>query len=141
MPGRKLIGPPSREHSQTALNYIPAANSVDGITRINPSLDLEAAASALSKFSLDCQYYRRAKTELLKSGWNEVSVFGRAEIDVDTILLGFSDPADTHLVPSWCSRTVNKILPGASLPVRLASTWVLTKMTRVSVAATTSKID
>jgi hypothetical protein len=87
---------------------------------------------ALSEFSLDCSYYTRMKRDLLATGWNEAQIFGNAEIDVDSILLGFSDPEDAHTVPTWCSRTVNKILPATSLPVRLASTWLLTKVMRVS---------
>jgi hypothetical protein len=97
-------------------------------------MDIEAATNALTKFSCDCKYFRTAKRDLLENGWSEGQVFGRAEIDVDTILLGFVDPQDTQTVPTWCSRTVNRILPATSLPVRLASTWLLTKMMRVSFA-------
>jgi hypothetical protein len=97
-------------------------------------MTLESAANALSKFGFDCAYYRRTKQELLANGWNEVQIFGRFELDVDSLLLGFVDPQDTQPVPAWCSRTVNKILPAAPLPVRLASTWVLTKLMRVSAA-------
>ena len=123
----------SREHSQNALNYLPG-NPVNGVTRMNPPLDIEASTNALTKFSCDCAYFRTAKRDLLENGWSEGQVFGRAEIDVDTILLGFVDPQDTQTVPTWCSRTVNRILPATSLPVRLASTWLLTKMMRVSFA-------
>jgi hypothetical protein len=101
---------------------------------MNPPLDIEATTNALSKFCFDCTYFQRAKRDLLANGWSEGQVFGRAEIDVDTILLGFVDPQDTQTVPTWCARTVNKILPATSLPVRLASTWLLTKMMRVSFA-------
>jgi hypothetical protein len=125
--------PRSREQSQAALNFLPG-NAVDGVTRMDPPLDFEAAQNALGKFSFDCTYFRRAKTELLRNGWSESQVFGRAEIDVDTILLGFVDPQDTQTVPTWCSRTVNKILPATPLPVRLASTWILTKLMRVGLA-------
>lgn len=62
----------------------------------------------------------------------EVQIFGRSEIDVDTLLLGFLDPQDAQPVSTWCSRTVNKLLPASPLPVRLASTWLLTKLMRVS---------
>jgi len=103
---------------------------VDGITRMNPPIDIEAAANALSKFGYDCTYFRRTKTDCLRQGWSELQIFGRAEFDVDAILLGFVDPMDNQVVPTWCSRTVNKILPATTLPVRLASTWVLTKMMR-----------
>lgn len=102
---------------------------------MNPPLDIEGASNALSKFSYDCAYFRRMKRDLLASGWSESQIFGRAEIDVDTILLGFVDPQDNQPVSTWCSRTVNKILPASSLPVRLASTWLLTKMMRVSFEA------
>jgi hypothetical protein len=98
---------------------------------MNPTLDIEAAENALSKFSYDCTYFQRAKQELLANGWNETQIFGTAEIDVDTILLGFVDPQDSQTVSTWCSRTVNRILPRTPLVVRLASTWILTKMMRV----------
>ncbi|KAL1649014.1 hypothetical protein SLS61_006537 [Didymella pomorum] len=98
---------------------------------MNPSpLILENAANALSKFGFDCAYYRRTKQDLLANGWNEAQIFGRSDIDVDSLLLGFTDPQDTQPVPAWCARTVNKILPTANLPVRLASTWLLTKLMR-----------
>ena len=70
--------------------------------------------------------------DLLANGWSEAQIFGRSEIDVDSLLLGFADPQDNHTVPAWCARTVNRILPTANLPVRLASTWVLSKLMRVS---------
>jgi hypothetical protein len=107
------------------------SSAVEGVTRMDPPLDIEAASNALNKFSFDCTYFRRAKRDLLANGWSESQIFGRAELDVDTILLGFVDPQDTQTVPTWCSRTVNKILPATPLPVRLASTWLLTKMMRV----------
>ncbi|KAH7380100.1 hypothetical protein BKA66DRAFT_420273 [Pyrenochaeta sp. MPI-SDFR-AT-0127] len=120
----------SREQSQSALNY-SSENAGDGITQMNPSpLDLEAASNALNKFGFDCAYYRRTKRDLLTSGWSEVQIFGRSEIDVDTLLLGFLDPQDTQPVSTWCSRAVNKILPATPLSVRLASTYVLTKLMR-----------
>lgn len=122
----------SREHSQNAMTY-PPDPSIDGIPAMIPSpLDLEAATNALNKFGFDCAYYRRTKRDLIISNQcSEVQIFGRSEIDVDTLLLGFMDPQDTQCVSTWCSRTVNKILPSAPLPVRLASTWVLTKLLRV----------
>ncbi|XPS73622.1 hypothetical protein M3J09_005766 [Ascochyta lentis] len=120
----------SREHSQAALNFAPDT-AVDGVTPMNPSpMTLESAANALSKFGFDCAYYRRTKQELLANGWSEVQIFGRFDIDVDSLLLGFADPQDTQPVPAWCARTVNRILPTATLPVRLASTWILTKLMR-----------
>lgn len=122
----------SREHSQAALNFAPET-AVDGVTPMNPSpMILENAANALSKFGFDCAYYRRTKQDLLANGWNEAQIFGRSDVDVDSLLLGFADPQDTQPVPAWCARTVNKILPTANLPVRLASTWLLTKLMRVS---------
>jgi hypothetical protein len=102
---------------------------------MNPPLDVETAENALSKFSFDCTYFRRAKQDLVANGWSQSQIFGTAEIDVDTVLLGFVDPQDTQTVSTWCSRTVNKILPQTPLAVRLASTWLLTKMMRVSVLA------
>ena len=87
--------------------------------------------SELGKFSFDCAFYRRTKREMLANGWDEAQIFGRNEIDVDTILLGFIDPQDGQPVPTWSSRTVNKILPAAPLHVRLASTYLLSKMMRV----------
>ena len=122
----------SREHSQAALNFAPDT-AVDGVTPMNPSpMILENTANALSKFCYDCVYYRRMKRDLLTSGWNEAQIFGRSEVDVDSLLLGFADPQDTQLVPAWCARTVNRIRPTAARPVRLASTWILTKLMRVS---------
>jgi hypothetical protein len=129
----------SREHSQTALNYLPGG-TLNGVSQMNPTHDIEAAENALSKFSYDCTYFQRAKQELLANGWNETQIFGTAEIDVDTILLGFVDPQDSQTVSTWCSRTVNRILPHAPLVVRLASTWVLTKMMRVCVSLPASMI-
>jgi hypothetical protein len=100
---------------------------------MNPSpLSLEAATNALNKFGYDCAYYRRSKRDLLANGWSEKHIFGRSELDVDTLLLGFMDPQDAQPVSTWCSRTVNKLLPEAPLPVRLASTWLLTKLMRAS---------
>lgn len=68
---------------------------------------------------------------MLANGWDEIQVFGRHEMDVDTLLLGFVDPQDGQPVPTWASRTVNKMLPGSSIPIRLASMFLLTKMMRV----------
>ncbi|KZM22923.1 sequence-specific DNA binding RNA polymerase II transcription factor [Ascochyta rabiei] len=120
----------SREERQVQHQY-SRAFSVDGVTALNSSpMTLESAANALNKFGFDCAYYRRTKQELLANGWSEAQVFGRFEIDVDSLLLGFADPQDTQPVPAWCARTVNKILPTATLPVRLASTWILTKLIR-----------
>lgn len=131
---RGLTSHRSRDASQTMSNYLPAA-VVDGVTQMNPPVDIEAATNALSKFSFDCTYFQTTKRNLLSTGWSEVQIFGRAEIDVDSILLGFVDPQDTQNVPTWCSRTVNKILPASPLPIRLASAWLLTKMMRVGSVA------
>lgn len=130
----------SQEQSQTAMTYLPG-NVVEGITRMDPPLDVEAASDALRKFSFDCTYFQRAKRDLLANGWSESQVFGRAELDVDTILLGFVDPQDTQTVPTWCSRTVNKILPATPLPVRLASAWLLTKMMRYLIWPTVDTLN
>ncbi|KAB2099688.1 hypothetical protein AG0111_0g12083 [Alternaria gaisen] len=120
-----------REQSQTALRY-PPENATDGTAPMNPSpLDLEVAAkNASNKFRFHCAYYQRTRRELLTRGWSEVQVFGRSEIDVDTILRGFLDPQDTQPVSTWCSRTVNKMLPTTPLPVRLALAYVFTKLMR-----------
>jgi hypothetical protein len=120
----------SREQSQTNLVYAPDT-AVESAPPLPSPLTLQSTANALTKFGFDCAYYRRTKRELLANGWNEAQIFGRYEVDVDTLLLGFVDPQDTQPVPAWCSRTVNKLLPSAPLPVRLASTWVLTKLMRV----------
>jgi len=91
----------SREHSQVALNFAPDT-AVDGVAPMNPSpMLLETAANALSKFGFDCIYYRRMKQDLLSNGWSEEQVFGRSEVDVDSVLLGFADPQDTQSVPAW----------------------------------------
>jgi len=119
----------SREQSQTNLVYAPDT-AVEAAPSLPSPLTLQSTANALTKFGFDCAYYRRTKRELLANGWNEAQIFGRYEVDVDTLLLGFVDPQDTQPVPAWCSRTVNKLLPSAPLPVRLASTWVLTKLMR-----------
>ncbi|KAF2191060.1 hypothetical protein K469DRAFT_735940 [Zopfia rhizophila CBS 207.26] len=113
----------SREQSQPALGFRP--DVIDGAAPFNFN-----NASELSKFSFDCAFYRRTKREMLANGWDEGQLFGRNEIDVDTILLGFTDPQDGQPVSTWSSRMVNKLLPAAPLPVRLASTFLLTKMMR-----------
>ncbi len=124
----------SREQSQSSMAY-SHDNPVDATVTANASpLSLEAAANALNKFGFDCAFYRRTKRDLLANGWSEAEIFGRSEIDVDTLLLGFMDPQDAQPVSTWCSRTVNKLLPATPLPVRLASTWLLTKLMRVSLA-------
>lgn len=121
-----------REQSQSSLAY-SHDNPVDVTVAANPSpLSLEAAANALNKFGFDCAFYRRTKRDQLANGWSEPQIFGRSEIDVDTLLLGFLDPQDAQPVSTWCSRTVNRLLPSSPLPVRLASTWLLTKLMRVS---------
>lgn len=123
----------SREQSQAAINYCPEPTA-DGVgPMVPPTMSIEAASSAsstLQKFGYDCAYYRRIKRELLQNGFSEVQIFGRTEIDVDTLLLCFLDPQDDQPVSTWCSRTVNKLLPTSPLPVRLASTWALTKLMR-----------
>ncbi|KAF2263713.1 hypothetical protein CC78DRAFT_568778 [Lojkania enalia] len=114
----------SREQSQPALS-LSSNRDVNGAIPIN-SRDM----SELSKLVFDCAFYRRTKRELLANGWSESQIFGRNEIDVDTILLGFVDPQDEQSVPTWSSRIVNKFFPTAPMPLRLASTYLLTKMMR-----------
>lgn len=96
----------------------------------NTSLDFNKTGE-LGKFSFDCAFYRRTKRDLLANGWDKAQIFGRNEIDVDTLLLGFTDPQDGQPVTTWASRTVNKLLPAAPLPIRLASGFLLTQMMRV----------
>ncbi|KAF2006937.1 hypothetical protein P154DRAFT_178907 [Amniculicola lignicola CBS 123094] len=112
-----------REESQPT--FIQTDGAIDGAESFNL-----LHTSEISKFSFDCAFYRRTKRELLANGWDDTQVFGRNEMDVDTILLGFVDPSDAHPVPTWASRTTNKLLPAAPLPLRLASTYLLTKMMR-----------
>ena len=69
---------------------------------------------------------------MLASGWNEVQIFGRGEVDVDSILLGFTDTQEGQPVPTWAARMVGKMLVDEPLPVRLASAYLLAKMMRVS---------
>jgi hypothetical protein len=68
---------------------------------------------------------------MIANGWGEAHVLGRVEMDVDTLILGFSDPQESLPVSTWASKMVNRMLPGASVPIRLASASVLTKMMRV----------
>jgi hypothetical protein len=127
----------SREQSQPSILSYPQDSVVEGAQPMNPSLlSLEAVTTALNKFGYDCAVYRRSKQDLFANGWSEEQVFGRYEMDVDSILLGYMDPLDAQPVSAWCSRTVNKLLPVAPLPVRLASTWLLTKLIRVGAAFT-----
>ncbi|KAF2735027.1 hypothetical protein EJ04DRAFT_534478 [Polyplosphaeria fusca] len=114
----------SREHSQPAHAFQPDP-ALDGVF-----LSKYNDGSELGKFSFECAFYRKTKREMLANGWDETQIFGRNEIDVDTILLGFVDPQETQPVTTWASRTVNKLLGAAPLPVRLASTYLLTKMMR-----------
>ncbi|KAF2788249.1 hypothetical protein K505DRAFT_342252 [Melanomma pulvis-pyrius CBS 109.77] len=114
----------SREQSQSALGF-QIDNTIDGAAPF-----IFDTSTEFGKFSFDCGYYRRTKREMLASGWDEAQIFGRHEIDVDTILLGFVDPQDEQPVPTWSSRTVNKILQAAPMPVRLASAFLLTKLMR-----------
>ena len=122
----RLIVNRSREQSQPALGF-PSDGVADGAT-----FNFNDSTSEFGKFSFDCAFYRRTKREMLANGWDETQIFGRQEIDVDTILLGFMDPHDSQSVPTWSSRTVNKLLPAAPIPLRLASAYLLTKMMRVS---------
>jgi hypothetical protein len=119
-----LIG--SREHSQPALAFHLPESALEQAPQF--SLD---PTNEYAKFSLDCAIYRRTKREMLASGWDEVQIFGRSEIDVDTAILGWVDPQDGQPVPTWASRMANKMLNGSPMPLRLASTFLLTKMMRV----------
>ena len=117
--------PTSREPSQPTLFPLPES-AIDNATPF-----VLPETNGHNKFSLDCAFYRRTKREMLANGWDESQIFGRNEIDVDSVLLGFSDPQEAHSIPTWASRMVNKMLPVAPTPVRLASTFLLTKMMRV----------
>ncbi|KAF2111699.1 hypothetical protein BDV96DRAFT_499106 [Lophiotrema nucula] len=112
----------SREQSQSALSFHPES-AIDGAIAFGYDTSTESG-----KFSFDCAFYRKTKREMLANGWDEAQIFGRNEIDVDSILLGFIDPQDGQPIPTWASRTVNKVLVGAPVPIRLASTYLLTKM-------------
>ncbi|OCK86255.1 hypothetical protein K432DRAFT_387931 [Lepidopterella palustris CBS 459.81] len=114
----------SREHSQPASNFHP--ESAMGPRMLFTYTEPDVA----SKFSFDCSFYRRTKRELLANGWGEVQIFGDAEIDVDSILFGLTDAQDGQVVPTWASRMVSRMLGSSSLPVRLASAFILTKMMR-----------
>ncbi|KAF2016331.1 hypothetical protein BU24DRAFT_422676 [Aaosphaeria arxii CBS 175.79] len=114
----------SREQSQPVFGgFNPGA--MDGTAPFNIN-----EATDIGKFSFDCAFYRRTKREMLSNGWDHVQIFGRSEIDVDSILLGFMDPQEGQSVPTWASRIVNKLLPAVPIPTRLASTYLLTKMMR-----------
>ncbi|KAI8937165.1 hypothetical protein NX059_006377 [Plenodomus lindquistii] len=129
-PGHSADSCPSREQSQPSMNFGPEPTAEAAGPLAPQPLSLGAAATALQKFGYDCAYYRRIKRDLLQNGFGETNVFGRTEIDVDTLLLCFLDPQDEQPVSTWCSRTINKLLPASPLPVRLASTWLLTKLMR-----------
>ena len=78
---------------------------------------------------------------MLASGWNEVQIFGRGEVDVDSILLGFTDTQEGQLVPTWAARMVGKMLVDEPLPVRLASAYLLAKMMRVSLRTSADRVQ
>ncbi|ORX96388.1 hypothetical protein BCR34DRAFT_677358 [Clohesyomyces aquaticus] len=120
-------GEESRERTQPASNSQP-----EPALETTPPFNYQnlVVSSDLDKFSFDCAFYRRTKREMVANGWDEAQIFGQSEIDVDSIILGFTDPQDGQPVPTWASRTVNKLLPGLPLPARLASTFLLTKMMR-----------
>lgn len=121
----------SREQGQhLSMNYGSEPTSETASSMNLSVLNLESSAGALQKFGFDCAYYRRTKRELFQNGFNEAQIFGRSEIDVDTLLLCFLDPSDEQPVSTWCSRTINKLFPTSPLPVRLAYTWLLTKVMR-----------
>lgn len=130
----------SREQSQPSMTYGPEPTGEVIGPMAPPALSMEAGASALQKFGYDCAYYKRIKRDLFRSGFGEAHIFGRTEIDVDTLLLCFLDPQDDQPVSTWCSRSVNKLLPTSPLPVRLASTWLLTKLMRYLIWPTVETI-
>ncbi|OCL13217.1 hypothetical protein AOQ84DRAFT_436480 [Glonium stellatum] len=114
----------SREQSQPAL-------TCQTQNPIQPALSFTyLEPSDANKFSFDCSVYRRTKQEMLADGWDEGQVFGRNEVDVDSILLGFTDAQEEQSVPTWAARMVCKTLVNEPLPVRLASAYLLTKMMR-----------
>jgi hypothetical protein len=116
----------SREQSQSILSFqLPESTLISA-----PSFVVDPT-NEYTKFSFDCALYRRTKKDMLANGWEEAQIFGRNEIDVDTSILGWADPQDTQPVSTWASKMVNKMLPGAPIPIRLASTFLLTKMMRV----------
>jgi len=42
---------------------------------------------------------------MLANGWNEVQIFGRGEVDVDSILLSFTDTQEGQPVPrEWSAK-------------------------------------
>lgn len=114
----------SRKQSQPAL-----ACQTQNLIQPAPSFTYLEPSEA-NKFSFDCSFYRRSKREMLANGWNEAQIFGRGEVDVDSILLGFTDTQEGQLVPTWAARMVGKTLVNEPLPVRLASAYLLTKMMR-----------
>jgi len=101
----------------------------------------QPGGNEISKFGYDCAVYRRTKREMLANGWDEAQIFGRNEVDVDTLILGFVDPAESQPVPTWAAKTVNKMLPTAAIPIRLASAFLLTKMMRVGLFGVPSHND
>ncbi|KAF1959827.1 hypothetical protein CC80DRAFT_514272 [Byssothecium circinans] len=121
---RKQLTNTSREPSQPSL-FQMTESAIDSAASFTLTDTNEH-----NKFSFDCAFYRRTKREMLANGWDEAQIFGRNEIDVDSLLLGFADPQDAHPVPTWASRMINKMLPAAPMPLRLASTFLLTKMMR-----------
>jgi hypothetical protein len=117
----------SQTNGQTN-GHFPFPNSIE--PPIQPYTYVDQSDLA-ARFSFDCAFYRRAKRELLANNWDESQIFGRGEVDVDSILMGFSDSHDGQTVPTWAARMCNKILASLPLPIRLASAVLLTGMMRV----------
>ncbi|KAJ4305292.1 hypothetical protein N0V90_000823 [Kalmusia sp. IMI 367209] len=101
-------------------------HAIDGVTPFPYN-----ETNEYSKFSFECGVYRRTKREMLANGWDEAQIFGRNEVDVDTLLLGFVDSQESQPVPTWAAKMINKMLPTGPLPIRLASAFLLTKMMRL----------
>jgi hypothetical protein len=118
---------PSREQSQAVFFPLPETAMIDPM----PFPLNEIKEPGNFNFNYECAVYRKIKSNLLPEGWEEVEIFGRNGVDVDTLLFDFSDPDHSQPVSMWASKMVNKMLPTASLPVRLASCFLLNKMLRV----------
>ncbi|KAL7780138.1 hypothetical protein CFE70_010160 [Pyrenophora teres f. teres 0-1] len=105
--GTSSYGESSRQESHSSLAYSHENAVVEGAVATNPAPhSVEASTNALNKFGFDCAFYQRTKRDLIANGWNEAQIFGRSEIDVDTVLLCFLDPQDAQPVAT-CQHTMN----------------------------------
>ena len=116
---------------ESAATFQTPDHPVNGMAPFPPSGGNEG-----EKINLDSALYRRTKREMLANGWDEIEVFGRKAIDVDTLILGFVDPGESLPVPTWAAKMANKMLPTVAAPTRLASAYLLTNMMRVGVPKT-----